>query len=150
MKTMEERIEQAIIDRFFEASWMIQTQQILNPQTGQYHIESTPTQIPAPMTVVAQAIYNQAKAEIVRKVMEKLDIDAIVAEWAPSIAKDVVARLNEKPNSWSAYPSKSEREKMLSKVYDAVAEEFGRQCVEHLKNTGGLLAVLEAAPLTSE
>lgn len=144
MKSLEERIEQAIVDRFFEPSTAMYTQQVMNPNTGQYHTEVVPTQIEAPMSMVASAIYKEARAEIIRKVMAQIDIDAIVAEWAPIIATDVVRQLQSQPESWRSNPSKNEREKMLEKVYEMVAEEFGRQCVEHLKNTGGLLAVLEA------
>lgn len=147
MKSMEERIEDAIVARFFEPSWMMTTQYIPDPQTGMSTPHPVNSQIPAPMSTVAQAIYDHARAEIVRRVMEKLDIDAIVTEWAPLIAKDVIKQLQtvNDGHGWRANPSKSEREKMLEKVYEAVAEEFGRQCVAHLKTTGGLLNVLEGA-----
>lgn len=141
--SFEERIEEAIVARFFEPSWMTLSQQMLDPSTGQYRTEIVPTQIPAPMTTVAQAVYDQARAEIIRKVMEQVDIDAIVAEWAPIIAKDVIKQLQEPPNQWSTRPDISSRKKMMDKVYEDVAAEFGRQAVEHLKSTGGLMAVLE-------
>ena len=147
--TMEERIEEAIIARFFEPTWLIQTQQMLDPQTGQYRTEVVPTQIPAPLSVVAQAVYAAAKEKILASVLEQLDIDAIVAQWAPIIAKDVVAKLQTTPDRWSSNPTATERRKMLDKVYEQVAEEFGRQCVEHLRQTGGLMGILDASPSTS-
>lgn len=143
--TIEERVEQAIIDRFFEPSWIAQPQYLVDPQSGQARTDTVMSQIPAPMTVIAQAIYDQARAEIVRKVIEKLDIDALVKQWAPQIAEDVVKQLQVKDGyGWQPHPSKTERQKMLDKVYEEVANEFGRQCVEHLKNTGGLMSILEA------
>lgn len=142
---IEERVEQAIIDRFFEPSWIAQPQYIVDPQSGQARTDTVMSQIPAPMTVIAQAIYDQAKAQIVAKVLEKLDIDALVEQWAPQIAEDVVKQLQVKDGyGWQPHPSKTERQKMLDKVYEEVANEFGRQCVEHLKNTGGLMSILEA------
>lgn len=144
-KTLEERIEEAIVARFFEPTWIVTPHMVSDPQTGLMHTEPAMTQIPSEMSTVAQAIYNKARAEIVRKVLEQLDIDALVAQWASKIAEDVVKQLQTAPNNgWSPQPNKTERQKMLDKVYEAVAEEFGRQCVEHIKNTGGLKAVLEA------
>lgn len=141
--TLEQRVEDAIVARFFEPSWLMTSQPTYNNgmMTGS---EVMPSQIPAPMTVVAEAIYAEAKDRILARVLDQLDIDAIVEEWGAHIAKDVVDKLQAVSPSWQATPSPSAREKMLTKVYDAVAEEFGRQCVEHLKNTGGLMAVLEA------
>lgn len=144
MTTLEQRVEEAIIARFFEPTWLVSTHPIVDPNTGQYRTETGMSQIPAPMTVVAQAVYDRARDEIVRKVLEQMDIDAIVAEWAPVIAKDVVKQLQVTPEAWRAAPNKSERQKMMDKVYEDVAAEFGRQAVEHLRATGGLMAVLEA------
>jgi hypothetical protein len=141
--SLEEQIEKAIVARFFEPTWIAQPQYVIDPQTGHGRSESVMMQQPAPMSLVSQAIYEKAKLDIVNAVLAKLDIDALVAEWAPIIAKDVIAQLQKTPDRWAAKPSKSERDKMLEKVYEAVAEEFGRQCVEHLKNTGGLMSVLE-------
>lgn len=143
-KTMEERIEEAIVARFFEPGWIATPQFTVDPQ-GIGRNETVMSQIPAPMTMIAQAIYEQARTQILQKVIERLDIDAIVDEWAPKIAEDVVKQLQIKDGyGWQPHPSKTERGKMMDKVYDMVAEEFGRQCVEHLKNTGGLMGVLEA------
>jgi hypothetical protein len=141
-KTIEQRIEEAIVARFFEPSWVFSTQ-VLYSNSGQVVGSTiTPMQNDAPMSTVAKAIYDAAKDELVLKVIESINIDEIVESWAPKIAEDVVKKLNETPG-WNAKPGSSEREKMLDKVYNQVADEFGRQCVEHLKNTGGLMRVLE-------
>lgn len=143
--SLEDQIANAIINKFFEPSWSIVTQPVYNPQTGQAHQELTPMQVPAPMEIVAQAIYNRAKADIIEGVLARINIDEMIEKWGPLIAKDVVNTLQEKDGRhWSPHPTPTERKKMLDKVYEAVAEEFGRQCVEHIKNTGGLMAVLEA------
>lgn len=144
MKSMENLVEEAIVARFFEPSMSFQLQQTIDPSTGQIRSENMPVLLPAPMTTVAEAIYSQARTQIIQKVIERLDVDAIVAEWSSQIAKDVVAKLQEMPASWHSNPSKTEREKMMDKVYDNVAEEFGRQCVNHLRETGGLLGILES------
>lgn len=142
---IEKRIEDAIVARFFEPSWTIVPTMVTDPTNGMVRSEPMMSQIPSGMSVVVQAIYDQAKDEIVRKVIEQLDIDALVAQWAPIIAKDVVEKLQVKDGyGWQPHPSKTERRKMLEKVYEAVAEEFGRQAVEHIRSTGGLRAVLEA------
>lgn len=144
MKSLEERVEEAIIARFFEPSWIVSTGAITDPSTGMMRTEPVMSQIPSEMSVVARAIYDQVRDEIVRKVIESMDIDAIVAEWSPIIAKDVIIRLNADDRSgWLAKPGPSERRKMMDKVYENVATEFGRQAVEHLRKTGGLMAVLE-------
>lgn len=144
---LEERVADAIVQKFFEPAWTMSTQQVVDPSTGQYRTELVPYQTSAPMSMVAQAVYDQAKADIIERVIRQIDIDAIVEQWAPVIAKDVVEQLQVKDGyGWQPHPSKTERQKMLDKVYNAVAEEFGRQCVEHLKSTGGLLNILEASP----
>lgn len=145
MQTMEERIEKAIIDRFFEPSWMVVPITVSDPQTGGMRIEQTYSQTPSEMSNVSQAIYDAARAQIIAKVIERMDIDAIVAEWSPKIAKDVVRQLQVDPSyGWSSNPSKTARQKMMDKVYEDVAVEFGKQCVAHLKETGGLMNILEA------
>lgn len=146
MSTLEERVEAAIVSRFFEPSWIVSPGMVTDPSTGHVRSEPMMTQIPSEMSVIAQAVYDRARIEIVRKVIEQMDIDVIISEWAPLIAKDVVSQLQKVNDGygWQPKPSATERAKMMDKVYDMVAEEFGRQCVEHIKNTGGLMAVLEA------
>lgn len=143
---LQQRIEDAIVAKFFEPTWAMTTQQTFDQQ-GTLRLELVPMQVQSEMSRVAAAIYDAAKDRIIARVLETLDVDQIVEEWGGRIAQDVVAKLQENnSNHWSATPTKTERQKMLDKVYEQVAEEFGRQCVERLRETGGLMAVLEAAP----
>ena len=142
---VEQAIRQAIIDKFFEPTTLILSHPTFNSQTGQTEVITYPSQTEAPALKVGRAIWEANAAAITKAVMDRLDIDAIVEQTALVVTKAVVEHLTAQPaHSWSANPTLSERQKMLNKVYDQVADEFGRQCVEHLRTTGGLMGVLDA------
>lgn len=141
--SIEDAIREAIIDKFFEPVTLIVSQPVSSPN-GTVSMQAVPTQVEAPSMKVARAIWDANSKAITDAVMARLDIDTIVEQCSAHAAKAVVDRLMTDPGRWSSNPSPSERQKMLAKVYDKVADEFGRQCVEHLRQTGGLMGILEA------
>jgi len=146
VSTTDDAIRQAIIDKFFEPTTLIVSQPVFDPNGGPPHMQSFPSQTEAPALRVARAVWEANSQAITDAVMARLDIDALVEQTAAHVTQSVVARLLAEPdNRWSANPQPSERQRMLTKVYDAVAEEFGRQCVAHLRQTGGLMGILDAA-----
>ena len=143
MTDFEKAIQDAIVAKFFEPIGSTIAVQVVDPNTGQSRIEYQNQFYDPPVTNIARILYRNHENEILEGVKARLDLDDIIEKCVVEISNRVVTKLTEAPYSWAAKPNASEKEKMLSKVYDRVAEEFGRQCVEHLKNTGGLMNILE-------
>lgn len=142
MSSIEDAIQQAIVDRFFEPSVLFTTHSVWNQQTGNTELVTQPTQTEAPSMRVARDLWEARHGAITDAVMKRLDIGALVEDVVEKVTEEMVKRLTAPPNNWGHHPAKSERQVMLDKVYEKVAEEFGRQAVEHLRQTGGLLGIL--------
>ena len=151
MSAVDEAIRDAIVAKFFEPTTIIVSQPVFDPNGGPPTMGVFPSQTEAPALRVARAVWEANREAITEAVMARLDIDAIVAQVVPLVTKATVDRLTaDSGQRWSANPTPSERQKMLAQVYDAVAEEFGRQCVARLRETGGLQGILDAAPAHQE
>ena len=142
MDNIETAIRDAIVEKYFQPERLLQPVSVMSDGTSR--VEYHPTELPSPMSRVARAIWDNNKDAITNAVLARLDLDDVVQQCSAVITKEVVARLTAE-HGWSARPQASQRKQMLEKVYAMVAEEFGRQAVEHLRNTGGLMGVLEAA-----
>lgn len=145
MTSIDDAIREAIIAKFFEPTTLILSQPAFDPTTGVSTVQTFPSQTEAPALRVARAIWDAKQQAITDAVMARLDIDTIVDSVVVKVTAVMVDRLMKEPdNRWSSNPTKSQRQIMLDSVYAKVAEEFGRQCVEHLRQTGGLMGILEA------
>ena len=141
---LEDAIQKAIIDKFFEPTPLVQTQMVYD-NTGSQRMESSVALVDSPATRVAQEVWKANQSAITQAVMERLDLAAIVEQCSEKITAEVVKHLTAVPNSWSSNPTPAARKQMMDKVYDQVAEEFGKQCVAHLRETGGLMGILTSA-----
>ena len=140
----EELLRQAVVDKFFEPSMVMMTTMAPGPN-GIMQPQVYPSQTEAPSMRIARAVWDANQQAITDAVMARLDVDELVELVSAKTTKAVLDRLLAEPDRrWNAPPSQSERERMLAKVYEDVAAEFGRQAVEHLRRTGGLMAVLDA------
>lgn len=144
VSTIDDAIRQAIVEKFFEPTTVLYNSPVTGPN-GVTSMQATPHQIEAPVMQIARDVWKANSTAITDAVMARLDTPVLVDQVTDLVTAAVVTRLTSEPdNRWSSNPQPSERQRMLAKVYDAVAEEFGRQCVEHLRATGGLMGILDA------
>ena len=120
-KPFEERIFDAIVDRFFEPT--VSTSMVVT-DSGQPMLNHYIN--PSPIAVLAKSIYDQHQTRIFEAIKDRIDMDAVVDGVWERIKNEMVQRLLD-----SSYYSqwRTQQEQLRKRMYELVAEELARRTI---------------------